>query len=116
MQIHSINHVNKCIKKLQRLAVVSAVAIAASVEPRWTMDRKVNALVGSNQGCLELYDLKRIKLDSNVTNLSLFLCVQFCHFFSNEKHARSGMSSRLGQIGSEFVVNLSTNASCRFSR
>ena len=34
--------------KLQRFAIVSVVAIAGLVVPRWTTHRKINALTGSN--------------------------------------------------------------------
>ena len=41
------------------------------------------------QGCLELYDLKRFKPDSNVTNLSLFLCVFSSAIFFKTKNTRA---------------------------
>ena len=45
---YSVNHVKRVSYNLQRFAVVCSVAIVGSVVPRWTMDRRVDALTGSN--------------------------------------------------------------------
>ena len=89
--------------KLQRFAVVSAVTIAGSVVSRWTTDRKVSALRGSNPLRVVLGTLQPCTLFCHV----VLKCFTIGHLSDNTNAILSCLSNNFAGL----LVDLGFNNS-----